>query len=53
VEHHDSFSFFRWARQALGPAGLVMGSNPIGHALVRKRARGQLEAFMAKQPAAA
>ena len=53
VEHHDAFSFFRWARQALGPAGLVMGSNPIGHSLVRKRARGQLDAFMAKQPAAA
>jgi hypothetical protein len=30
-----------------------MGSNPIGHSMVRKRARGRLESFMAKQPAAA
>ena len=48
VEHHDRFSFWRWSRQALGPAALVMGSNPLGHALVTRRARGRLDAFMAK-----
>ena len=47
VEHHDRFSFWRWSRQALGPAAFVMGSNPVGHALVTRRARGRLEAFMA------
>jgi ketosteroid isomerase-like protein len=47
VEHHDDFSFWRWSRQALGPSAVLLGSNPLGHALVRKRARGQLEAFMA------
>lgn len=49
VEHRDRFSFWRWSRQALGPAAIVMGSNPLGHALVTRRARGQLDAFMAKQ----
>jgi ketosteroid isomerase-like protein len=48
VEHRDRFSFFRWSRQALGPSALLLGSNPVGHALVRKRARGRLDAFMAK-----
>ena len=46
VEHHDDFSFWRWSRQALGPAALLLGWNPVGHAIVRRRARGQLEAFM-------
>ena len=50
VEHHDRFSLWRWSRQALGPAALVMGSNPLGQALVRRRARAQLDAFMARSP---
>jgi ketosteroid isomerase-like protein len=25
AEHTDSFSFYRWSRQALGPAGLLLG----------------------------
>ena len=48
VEHRDRFSFWRWSRQALGPSAILLGSNPVGHALVRKRARGRLDAFMAK-----
>ena len=46
VEHRDRFSFWRWSRQALGPAALAMGTNPLGHALVRKRARARLDAYM-------
>jgi ketosteroid isomerase-like protein len=49
VEHRDRFSLWRWSRQALGPAALVLGSNPLGQALVRRRARGQLERFMAER----
>ena len=49
VEHHDRFSFWKWSRQALGPAAIAMGSNPLGHALVRRRARARLDAFMAKR----
>ena len=44
VEHDDSFSFSRWARQALGPAGFVLGLPPM-NLLVRRRARGDLAEF--------
>jgi ketosteroid isomerase-like protein len=44
TEHDDSFSFWRWARQALGPAGLVLGLPPL-NSLVRRRAREDLAKF--------
>jgi ketosteroid isomerase-like protein len=44
VEHDDSFSFSRWARQALGPAGFVLGLPPMS-LLVRRRARRDLAEF--------
>jgi ketosteroid isomerase-like protein len=47
VEHEDSFSFFRWARQALGPSGLLLGLPPMS-LLVRRRARGDLAKFRAE-----
>jgi ketosteroid isomerase-like protein len=45
VDHRDSFSFWRWARQALGPAGLLLGWTPLLRAAVRRRARGDLAEF--------
>jgi ketosteroid isomerase-like protein len=47
AEHDDSFSFFGWARQALGPAGMVLGLPPMS-LLVRRRARADLETFQSK-----
>jgi ketosteroid isomerase-like protein len=44
AEHEDSFSFWGWARQALGPAGLVLGLPPMS-SLVRRRAREDLAKF--------
>jgi hypothetical protein len=44
IEHDDSFSFSRWARQALGPAGYVLGLPPM-NMLVRRKARGDLADF--------
>jgi ketosteroid isomerase-like protein len=44
VEHEDSFSLFRWARQAFGPAGFVLGLPPMS-LLVRRRARADLARF--------
>jgi len=44
IEHDDSFSFWGWARQALGPAGLVLGLPPM-NLLVRRQARGDLAEF--------
>jgi ketosteroid isomerase-like protein len=51
AEHGDSFSFYRWARQALGPAGLALGWTPILRAKVQRQARAGLNEFLA-QPSA-
>jgi ketosteroid isomerase-like protein len=48
AEHRDSFSMWRWAWQALGPAGLALGSNPAGQVLLRRKARGRLEEWRAR-----
>ena len=45
VEHHDEFSFQRWARQALGPVGLLFGWTPLLRAAVRRKAAARLAAF--------
>jgi ketosteroid isomerase-like protein len=47
TEHEDSFSFWRWARQALGPAGMTLGLPPLNQ-LVRRKARADLDAFRSK-----
>jgi ketosteroid isomerase-like protein len=44
LDHEDSFSLWRWARQALGPPGLFLGLPPM-NLLVRRRARGELTQF--------
>jgi ketosteroid isomerase-like protein len=44
VEHVDSFSFWRWARQALGPPGFVLGL-PVMNQLVRRKARADLAEY--------
>lgn len=46
AEHEDSFSFYAWARQALGPAGVALGWTPILRAKVQRQARAQLDAFL-------
>lgn len=45
VRHRDDFSFWRWARQALGPLGLVMGWFPPLQKTVRRNAQKSLAAF--------
>ena len=44
AEHDDSFSFWGWARQALGPAGLILGL-PGMSGIVQRRARQDLDEF--------
>jgi ketosteroid isomerase-like protein len=51
VEHRDEFDFHRWARQALGPVGLVLGWTPLLRASVRRRARAGLEQFRVENDA--
>lgn len=47
AEHDDSFSFYAWSRQALGPVGLLLGWTPLLKRTVRKRARRDLDRFLA------
>jgi ketosteroid isomerase-like protein len=48
AEHHDSFSFYAWARQALGPTGLALGWTPLVRTKVRREARAGLDEFLAR-----
>lgn len=48
VRHVDRFDFWRWARQALGPAGLLLGWTPYLRAKVRATAARSLAAWMEK-----
>lgn len=48
AEHVDEFSFHRWARQALGPSGWLLGAPPFNR-LVRRKALADLEAFRAER----
>ena len=52
ARHDDRFSFFRWARQALGPAGLLLGWTPFLRAKVGRTARAGLDAYMRRTAAA-
>jgi ketosteroid isomerase-like protein len=47
AEHRDSFSFYAWARQALGPVGAVLGWTPALRARVQREARAGLDGFIA------
>lgn len=49
VQHHDSFSFWRWSRQALGAPGLLLGWSPWMHRQVRARAEAGLRKYLASQ----
>jgi hypothetical protein len=45
ADHRDEFSFHRWARQALGPPGLLLGWTPMLRGKVRRSAAASLERF--------
>jgi len=47
AEHRDRFSFHRWARQALGPVGLLLGWTPVLRSAVRRRAAARLRDYSA------
>ncbi|MBV8666594.1 MAG: nuclear transport factor 2 family protein [Burkholderiaceae bacterium] len=44
VRHVDHFDLWRWARQALGPKGLLLGWTPLVRAAIRKQAAKGLAA---------
>lgn len=45
----DRFDFWRWSRQALGPAGAVLGWTPFLRNKVRATARKALDQFIATE----
>lgn len=47
ADHRDEFGFHAWARQALGPPGLLLGWTPLLRGSVRRRARAGLDEFIA------
>ena len=49
ADHVDEFDFRRWARQALGFQGVLIGLVPPLRGKVRDRARSQLEEYMASE----
>jgi hypothetical protein len=51
ARHVDRFGFWRWARQALGPAGVALGWTPFLRARVQAEARRGLDAFLRRNPA--
>jgi ketosteroid isomerase-like protein len=48
VEHVDSFDFWRWSRQALGPAGWALGWTPLLRNKVRATAARALDSWLAR-----
>ena len=43
--HVDVFDLYRWARQALGLKGLLLGWTPVVQRAIRRRASRSLDAF--------
>ena len=52
AEHRDDFDLYAWARQALGPVGLLLGWSPPVQGKIRGQAREGLDEFMAGEAAA-
>ena len=48
--HTDSFAFYRWCRQALGPVGVLFGWTPLFRGRVRLLAKSQLDRAMRQRP---
>ncbi|MFL5869637.1 MAG: nuclear transport factor 2 family protein [Solirubrobacterales bacterium] len=50
AEHLDSFSIYRWSRQAFGPIGVLLGWSSRFHRRIRESARERLADYMAGTP---
>ncbi len=46
IEHVDTFDFWRWSRQALGPIGILLGWSPLVRDKVRAQAARALDQYM-------
>lgn len=50
LSHMDSFDFWKWARQAFGVTGLLLGWTPFFKKKVQATARQRLKNFIQKNP---
>ena len=50
VRHTDSFNFSKWARQAFGLTGIILGWTPFFQRKIQKTARARLQSFIDKHP---
>ena len=48
VRHQDTFDFYRWSKQAIGPLGLLLGWTGFLQKSVQKQADDGLRKFLAK-----
>lgn len=48
-DHKDDFDFYKWAKQALGFKGLLLGRTSFLRNKVQQQARNNLKKFMSKQ----
>jgi len=46
IRHKDTFDFWKWSSQALGPVGFILGWTPLLRKKVQKQARERLTKFM-------
>ena len=50
IERHvDTFDFYAWSKQALGPVGMLLGWSPIVKNKVRAQAGAQLDKFRSRE----
>lgn len=47
IRHRDDFDLYRWARQALGPAGVLLGWTPMVQGKIRRTAAAALDRTLA------
>ncbi len=48
IKHIDHFNFWKWAQQALGLPGYLLGWSPLMTKIVRKKTNGLLNDFIEK-----
>ncbi len=46
IKHKDTFDFWKWSSQAVGPVGFILGWTPLLRKKVQKQARERLAKFM-------
>jgi hypothetical protein len=51
IRHDDSFDLWRWASQALGLRGLLLGWTPFVQIAIHRQAIKGLDAYLAAHPA--